>query len=178
VSENQETNTQIESNVEAPQTEEKSVPSAGTDLIAESKKYRKRAQVQEQENEKLKSQLAEFEETRLKEQDRYKELSEKHKAELENIRPEFDRLKAMEDKRRESMLAKFPDEERASVENLPMDTLEYVFNKINTNSDSKAVPSTDNTSPRSLNPDNKKWTDMTAEERRNNWSDIVKSYQT
>lgn len=74
------------------------------------------------------------------------------------------------------MLAKFPEEERASVENLPMDTLEYVFNKINTNSE-KVVPQTDNTSPRSLNPENKKWTDMTAEERRNNWSEVLKSYR-
>lgn len=176
MSENKETNAQSEPTVEVPQTEDRSVSSANTDLIAESKKYRKRAQMQEQENEKLKSQLAEFEETRLKEQDKYKELSEKHKAELDSIRPEFDRLKAMEDKRRESMIAKFPEEERASVEGLPMETLEYVFNKINTDSE-RVVPQTDNTAPRSLNPENKKWTDMNAEERRNNWSEILKSYQ-
>ncbi len=176
MSENQETKAQSEPTAEVQQTEERSVSSANTDLIAESKKYRKRAQMQEQENEKLKSQLAEFEETRLKEQDKYKELSEKHKAELDSMRPEFDRLKAMENKRRESMIAKFPEEERASIENLPMDTLEYVFNKINTNSE-KVVPQTDNTSPRSLNPENKKWTDMTAEERRNNWSEVLKSYR-
>ena len=74
------------------------------------------------------------------------------------------------------MIAKFPEEERASVEGLPMETLEYVFNKINTDSE-RVVPQTDNTAPRSLNPENKKWTDMNAEERRNNWSEILKSYQ-
>lgn len=170
-------NAQVEPQVETQQ-EESSVNSTEPNLIAESKKYRKRAQESEALNLELKKKLEEFENKRLEEQDKYKELSEKHKAELDAMKPEFARLKAMEDARRESMISKFPEEERASVENLPMETLEYVYNKTMSKPSTDSVPDTDNTTPRTLNPENKKWTDMSAQERRDNWSAVLDSYKS
>lgn len=170
-------NAQVEPQVETQSNDSDS--GVDLNLIAESKKYRKRAQESEAINQELQKKLSDFEENRLQEQDKYKELSEKRKAEIEMMKPDYERLKAKEEARRESMIAKFPEEERPSVENLPIDTLEYVYNKTITKSNEPlSVPSTDNTTPKTLNPENKAWTDMSAKERRDNWGAVLDSYKS
>ena len=100
-------------------------------LIAESKKYRKRAQDAEARIAKLEKGMAKAEEAKLKEKEDFKTLYEKVSSEnesLSNKAAEFDKY---QETRRASLLEKHPEEDRESLANLPLDTLEFVTNKIN-----------------------------------------------
>ena len=100
-------------------------------LIAESKKYRTRAQDAEARIAKLEKGMAKAEEAKLKEKEDFKTLYEKVSSEnesLSNKAAEFDKY---QETRRASLLERHPEEDRESLVNLPLDTLEFVTNKIN-----------------------------------------------
>ena len=100
-------------------------------LIAESKKYRTRAQDAEARIAKMEKTLAKAEETKLKEKEDFKALYEKVSSENESLSSVADKWTKYEETRRASLLEKHPEEDRESLVNLPLDTLEFVTNKIN-----------------------------------------------
>ena len=109
-------------------------PTQSTDvgaLIAESKKYRKRSQDDRAEIAELKKIIAKAEETKLKEKEDFKTLYEKVASENESLASIANKWNKYESSKRESLLEQHPEEERESLKDLPLDTLELVTNKIN-----------------------------------------------
>ena len=100
-------------------------------LIAESKKYRKRAQDAEARLADLEKKIAKAEESKLKEKEDFKALYEKVSSEKEALSSVADKWNKYEEKRRTSLLEKHPEEDREELKSLDIDTLEFVTNKIN-----------------------------------------------
>ena len=162
------TETVSESNAkETPQV------SPNDELIAESKKYRKRAQDAETRLAKLEKSLARAEEDKLKEKEEFKTLYEKASSEVEGLSANAEKWAKYEEGKRASLLETHPEEDRDSLSNLDLETLEYVTNKI-INNKANAPELAGN--PRQKVKPNKNWTEMDAEERRNNWGDIIKGF--
>jgi len=115
---------------ESPATES-TQDSSSEQYIAESKKYRKRAQDAETRLAKLEKSLAKAEETKLKEKEDFKALYEKSASQTNSITANADKWSKYEEDKRVSLIEQHPEEDRESLAKLPLDTLEYVTNKIN-----------------------------------------------
>ena len=124
-------------NVASETVSEQPTPEAQTDstnvsdLIAESKKYRKRSQDAETRLSELEKKLESAEEAKLKEKEDFKALYEKVSSENESLNQNADKWNKYEGNRRNTLLESVPEEERERLEKLDLDTLEYVTNKIN-----------------------------------------------
>ena len=93
---------------EAPQS------SPNDELIAESKKYRKRAQDAEAKLAKYEKAKSKAEEERLKEKEEFKTLYEKASSEVEGLSANAEKWTRYEESRRESLLSSHPEGERES----------------------------------------------------------------
>ena len=144
-------------------------------LVAESKKYRKRAQVAEDKLLKMEKKIATAKEEQLAEQNKWQELAEQRGVKLLEQEPVIEAAKAEIDSIREELLADFDEEERDSFGSLDLTQLRTLHKKIFQN-DNKVAP-TDATPARSINPENKDWQTMSKEDRRKNWQSIVDSYR-
>ena len=171
----EEKTTAVEETVsEAPATETPQ-PSPNDELIAESKKYRKRAQDAETrlaDYEKAKSQA---EEDRLKEKEEFKTLYEKASSDIEGLTANADKWSKYEESKRETLLETHPEDEREALSKLDLETLEYVTNKINLNKNNApevigATRDIANKVP------NNPFADMDKEGRQSNWKDILTQY--
>ena len=136
--------------------------SSNEQYIAESKKYRKRAQDAETRLAKLQRSLAKAEENKLKEKEEFKTLYEKASSKVESLTSNAEKWSIYEETRRNSLLENHPENERESLSKLDLDTLEFVTKKIN-----NSKPNAPEVIGRSKNPViNKDWKDMTDDERR------------
>ena len=115
---------------ESPATET-TQDSSNEQYIAESKKYRKRAQDAEAKLAKYEKAKSKAEEDRLKEKEEFKTLYEKASSDIENLSANAQKWAKYEEAKRVSLLENHPEEERESLSNLDLETLEYVTNKIN-----------------------------------------------
>ena len=157
---------------ESPATET-TQDSSNEQYIAESKKYRKRAQDAETRLAKLEKSLAKAEETKLKEKEDFKALYEKVSSDNSNLTANAEKWGKYEETRRTSLLENHPEEDRERLSSLDLDTLEYVTSKIN-NIKPNAPEVAGN--PRKDYKDyNVDWTKMDAKERRDKWDDIIAS---
>ena len=141
--------------------------------IAESKKYRKRAQDAENRLAKLEKTLAKAEEAKLKEKEDFKALNEKVSSKVEGLTANAEKWGKYEEAKRASLLESHPKDERESLSKLDLETLEYVTNKI-INTKANAPEAIGN--PRQKVKPPKNWTEMDAQERRDNWGEIVKGF--
>ena len=105
--------------------------SPNDELIAESKKYRKRAQDAETRLAKLEKSLTKAEEEKLKEKEEFKTLYEQASSKVEGLTTNAEKWSKYEETKRVSLLEKHPEEDRENLSKLDLDTLEYVTNKIN-----------------------------------------------
>ena len=140
------------------------------DEVQNAKKLRKRAQdaettvqetVKDRETQKVKQ---------MKEQEKYKEL-------YESVAPFKEKWEAHESTRREKLLSKLPEEDRESLSQKDLDTLEYI---VSIKEESKPVnPSHTPAQSRNIKSDieGKDWTKMDDRDRRENWDDVVNSYK-
>ena len=131
-------------------------------LIAESKKYRKRSQEAEAQLAKLEAKLKKAEDTKLKEKEDFKTLYEKVASENESLTANSEKWSKYEEGKRASLIEQHPEEDRESLAKLPLDTLEYVTNKINS---SKANAPEVVGNPRGTTP-NKPFSEMNETEKR------------
>jgi len=163
----EEKTTAVEETVsEAPATETNQ-DSSNDGLIAESKKYRKRAQDAETRLAQLEKSLAKAEEDKLKEKEDFKTLYEQASSKIDNLTQTANKWNEYEGTKRASLLDKHPEEERESLSNLDLKTLKYVTNKIqNVKPNAPEVIGRSKT----IIP-NKKWADMNEEERRAFYAD-------
>ena len=142
-------------------------------LVAESKKYRKRSQDAETRLAKLESQLANAEKAKLKEKEDFKTLYEENEAKIESLTNNADKWSKYETEKREALLNGVPEDERESLSKLDFETLEYVTNKINNMKPN--IPQVVGNS-RTV-PPQKKLSEMTDSEKRDNWQSIINSHK-
>ena len=140
------------------------------DEVQNAKKLRKRAQdaettvqetMKDRETQKVKQ---------MKEQEKYKEL-------YESVAPFKEKWEAHESTRREKLLSKLPEEDRESLGQKDLDTLEYI---VSIKEESKPVnPSHTPAQSRNIKSDieGKDWTKMDDRDRRENWDAVVNSYK-
>ena len=147
--------------------------SSNEQYIAESKKYRKRAQDAETRLAKLEKKLAKAEEAKLKEKEDFKALYEQVSSKNESLTANAEKWSKYEEAKRASLLESHPEEERETLSKLDLETLEFVTNKIN-NTKANAPELVGH--PRQKVEPVKNWAEMDAEERRDNWGDIVKGF--
>ena len=144
------------------------------DEVQNAKKLRKRAQDSEstiqdytkrQETQKVKQ---------LKEQEKFQELSESLQSKLDEVSPYKERWESHEANRRESLLSQLPEEDRESLGNKDLDTLEYI---VNLKTESQPInPSPTPGMARAISID-KPWSEMNEAERKATYEDRVKNRQ-
>ena len=83
------------------------------------------------------------------------------------------RLKNMENSKRERLLDLLDEDLRDQLKDADLTLIETVSNKFK--NEKQEVVSTSSTPARATNPNNKHWVDMTSEERRANWGEILRN---
>ena len=91
----------------------------------------------------------------------------------ESLTANAEKWSKYEEAKRASLLESHPEEERETLSKLDLETLEFVTNKIN-NTKANAPELVGH--PRQKVEPAKNWAEMDAEERRDNWGDIVKGF--
>ena len=157
---------------ESPATET-TQPSSSEQYIAESKKYRKRAQDAEARIIELEKKFAQQEEAKLKEKEDFKALYEKVSSENQSLSANAEKWSSYENNRRASLLESHPEEDRESLSKIDLETLEYITNKI------KSVkPNAPEVVGRARESVIKKpLSEMSNDEKAANWQNILKSYK-
>ena len=107
--------------------------SSNDGLIAESKKYRKRAQDAETRLEELEKKFTTAEEDKLKKKEEFKTLYEQASSKIEGLTANAEKWTKYEETKRASLLEIHPENDRENLSKLDLETLEYVTNKINNN---------------------------------------------
>ena len=157
---------------ESPATET-TQDSSNEQYIAESKKYRKRAQDAEARLAKLEKSLATAEEDKLKEKEEFKTLYEQASSKVESLTANAEKWAKYEEGKRASLLEAHPEEDRESLSKLDLETLEYVTNKIN----DRKPNAPETLGQARKNMPKKPYSEMTAQEKKENWASIIKQYK-
>ncbi len=158
--------TAVEETVSGTPAKDNTQDSSIEQYIAESKKYRNRAQDAEARLAKLEKSLAKAEEAKLKEKEDFKTLYEQASSKIESLTTFADKWKNYEENKRAQLIELHPEEDREQMSKLDIETLEYVTNKIN-NKPSNApevLGSSRNTVP------DKDWSEMTDKEKREHYT--------
>ena len=85
---------------------------AQNEYIAESKKYRKRAQDAENKLSNLQKQLETQQNQKLKEKEEYKTLAEKYEAQVNDLSPYKEKYEGIVEQRRTKLLERLPEDKR------------------------------------------------------------------
>ena len=160
---------------ESPATET-AQDSSNEQYIAESKKYRKRAQDAEARLAELEKQFAKSEEDKLKKKEEYKTLYEKVSSENESLTADSEKWAKYEEAKRASLLEVHPENDRENLSKLDLETLEYVTSKINNikpNAPEKAGQARKSVPKAEL----KDFQKMTKQERKENWANYINQYK-
>ena len=99
------------------------------EFIAESKKYRKRAQTAESELERLKTGQEEARQKALEEQNQWQELAEERKKKVDSLQVKADEWDNYKAQRRDSLLEKLSDDDRELFGELPISKLEKIVER-------------------------------------------------
>ena len=90
---------------------------AQSEYIAESKKYRKRAQDAESKLADLEKQLESQENVKLKEKEEFKTLAEKYEAQVNQLNPYKEKYEALVEQRKTVLLEQLPEDKRETFKN-------------------------------------------------------------
>ena len=157
------------------QKEQPAEPEVGS-LIAESKKYRSRAQEAEEKLVKYEKKAATDREKSMADQNKWQELAEERGLKLTEQEPVIEAAMSEIASFREELLADFNEEDREAFGDLNLTQLRTLHRKLILN-ESNSVRPTDGTPARTVNPENKNWMDMPTEEKRANWQSIIDGYR-
>ena len=105
--------------------------SAQSEHIAESKKYRKRAQDAETRLAKLEKKLESQENTKLKEKEEFKTLAEKLEAENTSLNSYKEKYDTLVNQRKAKLLERLPEDKRETFKNKDLDVLEFMADQLN-----------------------------------------------
>ena len=143
--------------------------------VGNAKKLRKRAQ----ESELTISDYKQSQETnkvrQLKEQEKFKELSENLQAKLDEVSPYRERWENYETTRREGLLSKLPKEDRESLAQESLKTLEYIVS-MQGSSKAESPKHTPGASRNMTDTSLKDWKEMPTDEKTKNWENILAQY--
>ena len=120
-----EENTPVVETTEATETIETVSPDAG--LIAESKKYRQRAQQAETQLAEFQKKLEQQENTKLKEKEEWKTLAEQNEAKLNDALPYKDKYEALYSVNKQKLLSRFPEEQQEQFKDKDPEWLESLL---------------------------------------------------
>ena len=161
----------------APASEEQVVTSESAqdtgELIADAKRYRKRAQLSETRTAELEGKLKEMEETKLSENEEWKTLAEKRGAELAELKDHADRGKALEEALRAEAIESLSEEDLEFAEDL---STEKLLKFAKRSAPAEKVATNESASSPVAQMEKDSW-DMSPEERRKHWSTIIQKYQ-
>ncbi len=160
-------NESVEENVAQIKAQESPTPDP---LIAEAKKYRKRAQLAESKIAELEKKFEAQENAKLKENEEYKTLAEKLEAENVSLRGVQEEHQSMISQRKEALLSLIPEEKREQFQNKDLDVLEFVVSEISSKTPSE--PNVHNQVRGSQIPSD--WTTLPKDERKANWGNILR----
>jgi len=113
-------------------TENVTQESAQNEFIAESKKYRKRAQDAENKLANLQKQLETQQNAKLKENEEFKTLAEKYEAQVNELNPYKEKYEGLVEQRRTKLLDRLPEDKRETFKNKDLDVLEFMTNELKT----------------------------------------------
>jgi len=113
-------------------TENVAQESAQNEYIAESKKYRKRAQDAENKLANLQKQLETQQNQKLKEKEEYKTLAEKYEAQVNELNPYKEKYEGLVEQRRNVLLERLPEDKRETFKNKDLDVLEFMVSELKT----------------------------------------------
>ena len=105
--------------------------SAQNEHIAESKKYRKRAQDAETQLTNLQKKLESQENTKLKEKEEFKTLAEKLEAENTSLNSYKEKYDTLVNQRKAKLLERLPEDKRETFKNKDLDVLEFMADQLN-----------------------------------------------
>jgi len=120
-----EENTPVVETTEATETKEPVSPDAG--LIAESKKYRTRAQSAEAELTKLQEKLDGQANAELKKNEEWKTLAEQNEAKLNDALPYKDKYETLYSANKQKILSKFPEDQQEKFKDKDPEWLESLL---------------------------------------------------
>ena len=160
-------------------TKETTQDSSNEGLVAESKKYRKRAQEAEARLSALEKKSNDAKSADLKKKEEWKTLYDEQAKKVESLTANAEKWNSYEKSKISSLLEKHPEDEREKLSNkidngvLDLDTLEYLNEKINY---SKAnVPEVVGNARKDL--PKKPFSEMTEKEKKENWANILQQYK-
>ena len=156
---------------EQQQTEQTQQLEVGN-LIAESKKYRGRAQVAEQELAKIRKEVEETRISQLEEQEQWKSRADERAAKLAELEPIVTAAQEQEADLRADLLSEIPEEEHETFGALPLNALRAVVSKLKTQ---RVAVSNAPSAP--MNDNNVQLSKIKDSDRRMNWSNILESYK-
>ena len=113
-------------------TENVTQDNAQNEYIAESKKYRKRAQDAETKLADLHKKMEAQENAKLKQKEEYKTLAEKYEAQVNELSPFKDKYETLVDQRRSKLLERLPEDKRETFKNKDLDVLEFMVSELKT----------------------------------------------
>ena len=155
---------------ETTQSKPTETPDAGA-LIAESKKYRLRSQDAEAKLAELQTKLEQQDNAKLKEKEEFKTLAEKFEIQVNELTPFKEKYETILANRKEQLLSQIPEDQRDKFKDKDIDVLEFMI-------DNMSKPTNNEPSARgSIQPKVMDWGSMSEDEKRSNWSDIVKGYK-
>tara|TARA_Y100000310_G_scaffold219305_1_gene220707 strand:+ start:411 stop:941 length:531 start_codon:yes stop_codon:yes gene_type:complete len=161
----------------APASEEQETASESAqdtgELIADAKRYRKRAQQSETRTAELESQLKQMEDAKMSENEEWKELADKRGAELATLKEQADRGMALESALRAEAMESLSEEDREFADDLSTEKL-LKFAKRSAPAEKVATNESAASPVAQIEKDT--W-DMSPEERRKHWSSIIQKYQ-
>ena len=111
-------------------TENVTQDNAQSEFIAESKKYRKRAQDAEAKLSELQNQLQDQENAKLKEKEEYKTLADKYEAQVNELSPFKDKYDSLVEQRRNVLLERLPEDRRETFKHKDLDVLEFMVSEL------------------------------------------------
>ena len=114
-----------ETEVEAVEKVESVSPDAG--LVAESKKYRQRAQQAEAQIAEFQKKLEQQENAKLKEKEEWKTLAEQNEAKLNDVLPYKEKYEALYSANKQKILSKFPEEQQEKFKDKDPEWLESLL---------------------------------------------------
>ena len=138
------------------------------DEVQNAKKLRKRAQDAETTVQETTKTQETLKVKQMKEQEKYKEL-------YESVAPFKDKWEIHESTRREALLSKLPEEDRESLSQKDLDTLEYIVSKTVDSNPAKSNPTHVMGQSREINS-NVDVTKMDSKERSQNWNSVLEKY--
>ena len=143
-------------------------------LVADSRKYRQRAQKSELELAKLQKQIDSDRQKQLEEQNEWQQLAEERAARLAELEPIVEMAQQDEARMREEILADLSEEDRETFGDLPLAKLRALHSKLNSNNQRLAVANNPAVAANEVPQD---WTSMNRNDRAKNWDKIVARYR-